>query len=143
MKHFHYNKYTIIAGVIALCIALALRHAPVPEGVQDNDAITISETRAAHILYGDERGGGHRFGAGVPCKTEFPRGWSDDRILTETRRIAANDNADWRQEKNGYFVTEHMVDGVNVRVVMGDERKRIITAYPTNLPRNPCPANDH
>lgn len=105
-------------------------------------SVKISEARIQHILYGDSSGGGHKSGAGKPCKTEFPADWDKNKILGTVSGIAANDNLGWRQENNGYYVTESMVEGVNVRVVMGRDKHNIITAYPINLPRNPCPAND-
>ena len=36
------------------------------------DALRIPPERAMHILDGDATGGGHRYGAGKPGKTEFP-----------------------------------------------------------------------
>lgn len=117
-----------------------------PETAQKTQAprrnIILSEQRVQHILYGDDTGGGHMYGAGVPCKSEFPADWDEKRILGTVKRIAANDNLDWRQEDNGYFVTENMEDGVSVRVVLGPQKQRVITSYPTNVSRNPCPAND-
>ncbi len=105
---------------------------------------TISPQRRIHILHGDKTGGGHKFGAGKPCKSEFPQDWDENEILETVTMIAANDNADWRQEDNGYHVTEQTENNVKVRVVLGPNKQRVITAYPTNVPRNPCPAaNDN
>lgn len=123
--------------------------APAPAAPQTHESsdlsqsFNISANRAEHILYGNETGGGHRHGAGIPCKTEFPADWGDDKILGTVSKIAANDNANWRKEPNGYYVRETMIEGVNVRVVLGRDKSDVITAYPTNLPRNPCSANDH
>jgi len=39
--------------------------------------IRMSSERTTHILDGDETGGGHRHGVGVPGKTEFPASWDD------------------------------------------------------------------
>ena len=99
--------------------------------------------RDRHILYGDHKGGGHIYGAGKACKSEFPEDWDSNKILETTARIAANDNLDWDKQRNGYYVSEQMIDEVRVRVVLGRERRNVITAYPTNRPRNPCPANDN
>lgn len=107
-----------------------------------NKASAISPQRRAHILYGDATGGGHMFGTGKPCKSEFPKHWDEDTIIKEVDLIAANDNLNWEQQRNGYYVTEQKVGTVKVRVVKGRENKNVITAYPTNVPRNPCPAND-
>lgn len=109
--------------------------------------IELSEKARIHILDGDASGGGHRFGTGRACKSEFPQGWDDWKITEQTMRIAANDNLNWRREKNGYYVSEEMVDGVNMRVVIDSGRDDVVTAYPLNTGRNPCPprgpANDN
>jgi hypothetical protein len=63
--------------------------------------------------------------------------------LKEVELIAANDNLNWQQQRNGYYVTEQKVGTVNVRVVKAQNGEDVITAYPTNVPRNPCPANDN
>jgi hypothetical protein len=100
----------------------------------------LTEKAKIHILHGDERGGGHQFGAGKPCKSEFPNSWSSDEIIEEVTKIAANDNLQWKKQKNGYYVTEENVGGVRVRVVLNKSRKQVVTAYPVNVRRNPCPA---
>lgn len=105
--------------------------------------IILTRERTSHILYGDHTGGGHRYGAGRPCKSEFPASWSDADIVRTVKKMAANDNLAWRQGRNGYYVSEQMQDdGINVRVVLGPQKRRVITAYPVNVERNPCPAND-
>lgn len=110
-----------------------------------NDAAHISPERRTHILYGDATGGGHKFGTGSPCKSEFPKHWDDNTIIKEVEMIAANDNLNWEEQRNGYYVTEQNVGTVKVRVVKARNGNDIITAYPTNTPRNPCPtpANDN
>jgi hypothetical protein len=108
--------------------------------------VTITDQARTHILYGDERGGGHISGAGKPCKSEFPVDWTSKKIIENTLKIASNDNLNWRQGRNGYYVSEEMIEGVNVRVVLDRERDHVVTAYPTNVERNPCvrtPANDN
>lgn len=108
-----------------------------------NQASHISENRRVHILYGDATGGGHLHGQNKPCKSEFPKHWNEDTILKEVDLIAANDNLNWEQQSNGYYVTEQKVGAVKVRVVKGRNGEDVITAYPTNVQRNPCPANDN
>jgi hypothetical protein len=103
----------------------------------------ISPKSRVHILYGDRTGGGHMFGQNKPCKSEFPKGWDEARILNTIGQIAANDNINWRREGNGYYTGQQNVDGVKVRVVLNRERDDVITAYPVNGRRNPCPANDN
>ncbi len=108
-----------------------------------NAASAITSERRTHILYGDATGGGHKFGTGAPCKSEFPKHWDDKTIIKEIELIAANDNLNWEQQRNGYYVTEQKVGTVKVRVVKGRDNKNVITAYPTNTQRNPCPVNDN
>lgn len=107
--------------------------------------IILSRDRENHILSGDSKGGGHRYGTNKPCKSEFPKNWSDDYILSTVKTIAANDNLDWDQQGNGYYTAEDRVGAVKVRVVLAEDQQRIITAYPVNVRRNPCPnaANDN
>jgi hypothetical protein len=108
--------------------------------------VRITDEARMHILRGDERGGGHAFGAGKPCKSEFPATWSNDEIIEHVQKIAANDNLKWKKQDNGYYVSEQMVSGVKVRVVLDRERDDVVTAYPLNTGRNPCvrkPANDN
>lgn len=113
-----------------------------------NKASSISPQRREHILHGDATGGGHMHGAGKPCKSEFPEHWDEDTIIKEVELIASNDNLAWQQQRNGYYVAEQKVGTVKVRVVKGRNGKDVITAYPTNVKRNPCPrqgfpANDN
>jgi hypothetical protein len=107
-----------------------------------NKASHISDDRRIHILYGDATGGGHLYGTGKPCKSEFPKSWNKETVIKEVDLIAANDNLNWEQQRNGYYVTEQSVGTVKVRVVKGRNGEDVITAYPTNMKRNPCPAND-
>ena len=103
--------------------------------------VVLSDYAKEHILYGNNRGGGHKHGIGKPCKSEFPENWSDEKIFFTVKKIAANDNLPWEQQDNGYYVSEYNEGNIRVRVVMGDQKKRVVTAYPTNTKRNPCPAN--
>lgn len=107
---------------------------------QQTNPLVVSERAATHILYGDHRGGGHKHGVGQPCKSEFPANWNNQKIIEEVQAIAANDNLKWRRQDNGYWVTERTVDGIRVRVVQNKERDDVITAYPVNVTRNPCPS---
>lgn len=109
-----------------------------------NNASHISQQRISHILYGDSTGGGHLYGVGKACKSEFPKNWDKDTIIKEIELIASNDNLNWKKQRNGYHVTEKNVGTIKIRVVKGRNNKQVITAYPTNTPRNHCPdaAND-
>lgn len=119
--------------------------AQAPHGFSAGSArvVILTPEHAQHILYGDERGGGHLHGVSKPCKSEFPQDWDAEKITTTAERIAANDNLNWEAQHNGYYVAESNEGDVRVRVVLGPQRQHIITAYPVNVERNPCPANDN
>lgn len=103
-------------------------------------AVELTQDGLDHILYGDARGGGHLHGTGKPCKTEFPAHWDTGKIA-QAARTAANDNTlDWTQGDNGYWRAEKWVEGVKLRIVVDRDDHDIVTAYPVNLARNPCPA---
>jgi hypothetical protein len=118
---------------------------PFKEQPPIQESVAIPAQAQKHILYGDHRGGGHKHGMNKPCKSEFPENWDDTKILSTIEMVAANDNLDWDRQKNGYYVAEEMVENVRVRVVLDRERDDVVTAYPTNVKRNPCPvpANDN
>lgn len=94
--------------------------------------VDLPEERKAHILEN------HRHGAGKACKSEFPAGWSDEKILSALEKLAANDNIPWKQEDNGYHVGEQDVEGLRLRVVLNREENILVTGYPVNVERNPC-----
>ena len=52
-----------------------------------DDFVDLTKHRKDHIL------NRHRAGAGKAGKTEFPSGWSDDRILHQVSDIATDPNA--------------------------------------------------
>ncbi len=114
------------------------------ENIPHPSAVELTQGRMEHILYGDNTGGGHLYGTGKPCKSEFPENWDSAQIIETVEQIAANDNLKWRKELNGYYTAEEKIDGIKVRVVLSDTKGRIITAYPVNVKRNPCdtPYND-
>lgn len=117
-------------------------HATITQSAPANDnAPRLSQQRIKHILYGDHTGGGHRFGAGVPCKSEFPSYWTDKDIIDTVKILAANDNAGWKKQNNGYYTAEQNTqDGTRIRIVLDREGDDIVTAYPVNTRRNACPA---
>ncbi len=154
MKNWSPFTFILLAGLLALAfgnkipgtydplrpndppLSISQETEPAPRNLEGDPA--LSEARAQHILYGDEQGGGHHYSADRPCKTEFPENWDETKIIETVKKLAANDNADWRKEDNGYYVAEQPYEGLDVRVVLDQEGDDIITAYPTNLPRNAC-----
>ena len=109
------------------------------EQLENTSYITMSTAAQNHILYGDQRGGGHKYGVNKPCKSEFSKDWSDKDIISSITKIVANDNNKWKQQANGYYITESYNGSTRIRVVIGKKRQNIITAYPINTKRNPCP----
>lgn len=98
--------------------------------------VDLTDMKArTHILDGEANGsGGHCPGTGTPGKSEFPAGWSDAKILHEISDVATDPNS--RTYKQGSVtVVEGRREGVDIRVIERDNR--IVTGYPTNLPRNP------
>lgn len=139
MRHYkHYISIAALAGIVIFGITTN-------QPAQRADTFSVSQSAEQHILHGDARGGGHLFGTGKPCKSEFPEDWDEEDVISTVSRLAANDNANWRQEKNGYYVSEQMQQDVRVRIVMNNDKTEIVTAYPVNVERNPCPkaANDN
>ncbi|MFA5591995.1 MAG: EndoU domain-containing protein [Micavibrio sp.] len=136
-----------IAMIIAIC-ALALilfgEQRTVPEDLFLFGAAAttpqVTERAEEHILYGDGRGGGHLHGMGMPCKSEFPAMWDAGKIIAAVQSIAANDNLRWERQDNGYYKVERMVEDVRVRVIVNRRNAEVVTAYPANTGRNPCPA---
>lgn len=100
-------------------------------------AAVVTPARRVHILDGNARGGGHRAGRGVPGKSEFPPGWSDDRIIAAIEDVANDPAARRRTEADGRTIVTGRRDGVDIRVVVERDGRTIVTGYPTNLPRNP------
>jgi hypothetical protein len=94
----------------------------------------VSPGRTEHILNGDATGGGHMW-PGAPGKTPFPRDWSGARIMHEVSDIAT-DPASTRVRQGGREVVTGTRGGVDIRVIVDYTNDNIITAYPTNLPRN-------
>ncbi|MGC0773099.1 MAG: EndoU domain-containing protein [Candidatus Acidiferrum sp.] len=100
---------------------------PEPVNLADQKATT-------HTLDGDATGGGHAPGSGIPGKSEFPAGWSRDKIMNDISDVAT-DPASKVTTVGRTTLVDGARDGVNIRVVIKDGR--IVTGYPTNIPRNP------
>jgi peptidoglycan hydrolase-like protein with peptidoglycan-binding domain len=93
----------------------------------------------AHILDGDATGGGHGPGRGVPGKSEFPSRWSDEDVINNVESVA-NDPTSKATPQGSRTKIEGTRDGVDIRVVVEGPPGaggRIVTGFPTNVPRNP------
>ncbi|MBK8188088.1 MAG: EndoU domain-containing protein [Cellvibrio sp.] len=105
----------------------------------DEDLSILDSKAATHILDGDgPSSGGHRYGTGMPGKTEFPQDWNDQKIKNSVSEIATDPNLSWsKPDSRGYIETTKIVDNIEIKVVVDTRKGRIVTAYPTNTPRNP------
>jgi len=103
-----------------------------------NDVNLALPDRTNHILNGDATGGGHLW-PGVPGKSAFPENWSASEIMNAVSDIATDPSIPETVQSNGRIVKDRMINGVNIRVVIESPNKGggIVTAFPTNVPRNP------
>ena len=92
------------------------------------DAPRLPPERAAHILDGDDTGGGHRHGTGVPDKSEFPANWDDDTILNAIIAVAHSPE-NVHQQWNQRWKARGEVDNVLIDVII-DPDGTIWTAWP-------------
>jgi RHS repeat-associated protein len=100
---------------------------------------TCDAKAKTHILDGDATGGGHGPGRGVSGKSEFPGHWSDADVINHIESVA-NDPASRATPQGSRTVIEGTRDGIDIKVVVEGPRGgggRIVTGYPTNVPRNP------
>jgi Bacterial EndoU nuclease len=96
------------------------------------DAIHVTPDQVAHILVGDQSGGGHAPGTGRAGQSEFPTGWGTERILAATLDVARAPET-LRRGRHGRWVAEGVQDGVRIRVVVGPDGF-IITSIPLSGP---------
>lgn len=91
-----------------------------------------------HVLDGDgpTAGGGHRAGTGKSGKSEFPSTWSDDKINGEISDVATDPNSIRIPGHRGRTIVSGTRDGIDITVVI-EGNGRIVTGFPTNVPRNP------
>lgn len=111
-----------------------------PNGINIYKLSRISPKRKIHILDGDATGGGHGPGRGIPGKSEFPSRWSDRKVLRYISDIIKDPNSRWiRQPGKPPFRwrIEGTRERINIRVIVEPQGEGVITAFPTNRPRNP------
>ena len=120
-----------------------------PSPLQQGQVPDISPQREKHILDGDETGGGHGHGRGIPGKSEFPEGWSDDDILASIEDVTSNPSSKWEQltGKPGATHTrkgepvrwsaEGTRNGLKIRVIVEPDGEGVISAYPPDIKPNP------
>ncbi len=97
----------------------------------------ITGGRRNHIL------DNHRFGSGIPGKTEFPKGWSDDEIIHYVSDIASDPKLIILYEDKGSWQLPYIVgvrNGSKIRVdLFGSNSKKygeISTAYTLDVTHN-------
>ncbi|QLB42333.1 hemagglutinin repeat-containing protein [Mannheimia pernigra] len=109
-----------------------------------NMASLVNTQRAKHMLYGDETGGGHKFGLMriFNEKSKFPVHWGEKKILDAVSNVATDPSLKWIQQtgtqgslytKKGVpsrFKVEGYIDGVKIRVIVEPAGEGIITAFP-------------
>jgi hypothetical protein len=120
-----------------------------PNGIDVDKLSQVNPQRQKHILDGDATGGGHGPGRGIPGKSEFPSRWSDKQTIEYISDVVKSPNSKWTQQtgKPGTKYTnsgkpvrwqvEGTRDGVDLRVIVEPDGQGIVTAFPTNVPRNP------
>ncbi|HEV3006105.1 MAG TPA: EndoU domain-containing protein [Pirellulales bacterium] len=102
------------------------------------DLVDLADAKARqHILGGDATGGGHRFGTGIPGKSEFPADWSDEMIMNAISDVATNPGSTTTAGRGGRAVIDGTSGGVNIRVITEPGGGRIVTGFPTNTAKNP------
>jgi Bacterial EndoU nuclease len=105
------------------------------------ESLHLPPDRAAHILDGDDTGGGHRSGTGRTGKTEFPASWSDQKVAESITDVARNpDRPPLHQAWNDRWLAQGNRDGVDI-IVIARPDGRIWTAWPleggAGVVRNP------
>jgi hypothetical protein len=98
-------------------------------------SVDLSDPKGrTHILDGDQTGGGHRPGTGNSGKSEFPASWSDDKIMEYISDVATDPTARVTQ-RGATIIREATREGIDIRVII--RNGRIVSGFPTNVPRNP------
>ena len=99
---------------------------------------TLSDDRRRYILDGDGKGGGgHGPGRGTPKKSEFPPGWSDDKVIDAIMDVANDEKSVRRRAGRDRTFVNGTRDGVDIEVDIDADGKTVVTGYPTNVSRNP------
>lgn len=71
---------------------------------------------------------------------ETPQDWKPDKILGLISDAATDPSSSRTLQPSGRFLVKGTREGVDISVVLeppGPKGGRIVTGYPTNLPRNP------
>ena len=97
---------------------------------QPGDA-TLAEDQHKYILDGNGRGGGgHGPGRTTPGKSTFPSDWSDEKTIEAIKEVANDPTSVREPADGGRTAVTGTRDGMKIEVIIGRDRKAIITAYP-------------
>jgi Bacterial EndoU nuclease/Pretoxin HINT domain len=111
----------------------------------DELANLLDKEASEHVLGGSVKigkngkpsySGGHRAGTGFPDKSEFPSEWSDAKILDAISGALTDPKARWAMQDHGNWLITRWVGGVKVQTVLDSRAGRIVSGFPSNLPRN-------
>jgi hypothetical protein len=97
--------------------------------------IVLTPQRRIHILDGDATGGGHGVGRGIPGKSEFLL--PDNAVIDDVVSIATDPPLTWVMQPNGNIRIEGYRFPHNITVILEGDGMTVVTAFPTNVPRNP------
>lgn len=103
--------------------------AKAPSGATPPNKFTMPRDRQERMLEL------HRPGAKVATKSEFPAGWSDERISSSVEDVANDTDSITVFQKDGRQLKIGRRDGVDIQVVIGRDGHTIVSAYPTNSSR--------
>jgi len=90
----------------------------------------INQACRIHILYGDAKGGGHKFGFGHPSKSKFPQHWSDQEILNAIIEIANDTNSRATPGWGGRLKITGRWQGLEIVAIVDPSSWSVITGYP-------------
>jgi hypothetical protein len=97
--------------------------------------IVLTPQRRIHILDGDATGGGHGVGRGIPGKSEFLL--PDNAVIDDVISIATDPTLTWVMQPNGNIRIEGYRFPHDITVILEGDGITVVTAFPTNVPRNP------
>ena len=102
-----------------------------PDNLAMPGEATLAEDRRTYILDGDGGGGGgHGPGRMTPGKSTFPSDWSDEKTTDAIKDVANDPASDRAPARGGRTAVRGTRDGVEIEVIIGRDRKAIVTAYP-------------
>ena len=131
-----------VLGPLPAPLARGLAEAGTPPRPFDPARVRMTPERARFALDGaPRRGGGHRFGRGLPGRTEFPADWADARVLAAFEHVARAGAVSGRT-RGGAALVEGIALGVLLDVLVAPDGA-VLAGWPVSGPgvgRNPVGA---